>query len=170
MTELLLRGSQAEDLIAQRRRAGVDTYDEVWAGVYHVAPAGTGEHGALQAGLLVVLRKLQPPGLVGTGPVNLGTERDYRVPDAALLHDEHRREVWIPRALLVGEILSKDDQTYEKFGHYERHEVQEVVVVDPVGRRVEVWRRAAAGGYERATQSAVLAGRSAEQLWVEISA
>ena len=170
MTELLLRGHQADELIAERRRAGVDTFDEVWNGVYHVAPVGTGEHGALQAGLMVVLRSLRKDGFVGTGPVNLGTEHDYRVPDVALIERRYLGEVWVPRALLVGEILSKDDQTYEKFAHYAAHGVQEIVVVDPSGRRVEFWGHADIGTYEQGSVSAVLDGRSAEEIWAEISA
>ncbi len=170
MTELLLRGLQADELIAQRRRAGVDTFDEVWNGVYHVAPVGTGEHGALQAGLMVVLRSLRKEGFVGTGPINLGTEHDYRVPDVALIDRRYLGEVRVPRALLVGEILSKDDQTYEKFAHYAAHGVQEIVVVDPAGRRVEFWGHASAGTHEQAPLSAVLGRRSAEEIWGEISA
>lgn len=167
MTTLHMHGRVAEDLIRERRARGVDTYDEMWDGVYHVTPAGTGEHGALQAGLVALLRAAGMPGTAATGPVNIGHERNYRVPDVALVPRDRLRQVWFAQALLVGEIYSPDDETYEKFDHYRDHGVAEVLVVRPDEERVEVWSLAPGRPAGRADTSSVL-GLSAEEIWLAI--
>lgn len=168
MTELLLRGPAADELIARRRELGIDTYDEMWDGVYHVTPVGSAEHADLQAGLIGLLRASHRPGTIGLGPINLGDERNYRVPDAAVIDVVHRNLVWVPSALLVGEVLSVDDDTYEKFDHYEAHGVQEILVVDPSRECVEIWVPSEGGGYEQGRRSLLLGGRTAEVIWAQI--
>lgn len=170
MTELLLRGPAADELIARRRELGIDTYDEMWNGVYHVTPAGNGEHGALQIGLGAVLRDAGPRGTAATGPINLGDEHNYRVPDVALVARDQLDRVWFPSALLVGEVLSADDDTYEKFDHYEAHGVEEILVVDPRRQCVEIWLRQELGGYAKVRYSVLLAGRSDDLIWAQILA
>lgn len=169
MTELLLRGPAADELIARRRQLGIDTYDEVWDGVYHVTPAGNGEHGALQGGLMALLRGARPAGTAATGPINLGDERNYRVPDVALVARDQLDRVWLPSALLVGEVLSPDDDTYDKFDHYEAHGVEEILVVDPRRQCVEIWQRQERGGYAKVHYSVLLTGRSDELIWAQIN-
>lgn len=143
MTELMMRGAQADELIRERRERGLDTYDEVWKGVYQVAPAGTSAHGRFQARLIAVLTEAAGDRYVVTGPVNIGHPMDYRVPDCAMVpahvHDDDA--VWLGSAALVGEVVSPSDTYADKFDHYWDALVEEVIVVDPADRSVEIWVR-----------------------------
>ncbi len=144
------------ELIEQRRRLGQDGYDEVWDGVYHVAPMARSEHGDVQAQLIVALTTLAAPrGLAVQGPVNIGlSEHDHRVPDAVVVR-ERLKLVWVPTAAMVVEVLSPGDETYAKFDFYYARGVDEILVADPATREVTLFQR---GGvrFERADMSAVL--------------
>jgi len=41
---------------------------------------------------------------------------------------------------MVVEVLSPDDETFEKFGFYAAHGVEEILVADPAERTVRLWR------------------------------
>lgn len=120
-------------LIERRRRLGQDTHDEVWEGVYHMAPAPRLSHSRAQAAVLALLHEhAERAELAAMGPFNLGGPADYRVPDAGLLElgAHGRDDVWLDHALLAVEVLSPDDETFAKLGFYAAH-VDELVVVDP---------------------------------------
>lgn len=157
------RPAELESVIERRRRLGLDTYDEVWEGDYHMAPAGTGRHARLQARLIQALGPcVQGTSDEVTGPVNIGEPDDFRIPDAAVLPIGSDERTWHASAALVAEILSPDDETYEKFGFYAAHGIEEVVVVDPARREVQVWARRGTG-YEQELASALL-GLTADDL------
>jgi Uma2 family endonuclease len=69
---------------------------------------------------------------------NLGAEDDYRVPDLGI-HRGRPRGTWIPTAAVVVEILSPQDETWDKLAFYAEHDVDELIVVDPASHRVD-WR------------------------------
>jgi len=130
---LVARGASAEALIAQRRALGQDSRDEVWEGVYHMAPYAHFRHGALEAEMHHVLRPLvQAAGLLGTGGFNLGDEHDYRVPDLGV--HAGPGGVYVTTCRLV---------------------VEEILVVDPDARTVRCWRLAD-GAYALADESSVV--------------
>lgn len=134
------RPAELEALIDRRRRLGIDRFDELWEGVYHMAPAPHSSHGLLDDELAVVLRPLAlRAGLVGTGQFNLGQPDDYRVPDRGH-HRSRPSGIWLPTAAVVVEIVAPDDETYEKFGFYAAHGVDELVVADPAVRTVRIFR------------------------------
>lgn len=154
-------------VIERRRSLGQDTYDEVWDGDYHVAPAGSGRHGALQMAIGRVLHpRAAARGLQVTGPVNIGSPDDYRVPDVAVVRDVDR--TWFPTAELVVEILSPDDETYAKFAFYARHGIPEVMVVDPGARRVQINLRNPRGDGHTASDRSRLLGFTAADLAGEL--
>ena len=131
--------------LEQRRALGQDKFDEVWEGEYHVAPEAHGRHGdvAHQLGGLLSPRA-RTAGLRGSGPLNLGTQVDYRVPDQAYLR-QRATEVWNPSAVIVVEVVSPGDESYAKLGFYHRLGVEEVLIVDPLRRAVEWYQRSEAG-------------------------
>jgi len=135
------RPQELEALIVRRRSLGLDMFDEVWDGTYHVAPAAHPAHGYVDHALAVLLDPYATAaGLVATGPFNLGGPDDYRVPD----HGYHRhfpQDVWVPSAAVVVEIVSPDDETYAKFGFYAAHDVDELIIADPKERLVRCFRR-----------------------------
>ena len=133
--------AELEELIRRRQKLGIDTFDEVWEGSYHVAPAAHPVHGYLDNELAVLLAPVaRSAGLVGTGPFNLGNPDDYRVPDRGY-HRGLPTTTWVPTAAVVVEVVSPDDETYEKFGFYAAHDVDELIVADPAGRTVTCWAR-----------------------------
>jgi len=94
-------------------------------------------------------------GLVGTGPFNLGEPADHRVPDRGY-HRGRPTGTWLATAAIVVEIVSPDDETYDKFGFYARHGVDELLVADPADHAVGIWRLTAVDDYERALASPLL--------------
>jgi Uma2 family endonuclease len=148
------RPKELEALIESRRATGADLYDEVWEGDYHMAPMARGAHGDLQGELLSLLRPLaRSLGLIASGPINIGRPDDFRIPDACV----RRRldAVWYDTAALVVEIVSPDDESWEKFGFYADHGVGEVVIADPADRSL-AWFRLVGDHYERTERSELL--------------
>ena len=123
------RPPELEQLLERRRRSGADRFDEVWEGRYVVAPDPHSSHGAVQLELGVLLRAEAPAlGLLAVQTFNLGRPDDYRIPDAGLIAGPHR--IWHDSAVLVVEVLSPDDMTFEKLDFYTARGVQELLVVD----------------------------------------
>lgn len=149
------RPSELEALIERRQRLGIDTFDEVWEGSYHMAPAAHPSHGYVDNELAVLLAPhARAAGLVGTGPFNLGVADDYRVPDRGY-HRSLPTSTWVPTAAIVVEVVSPDDETYEKLGFYAAHGVDELLVADPATRSVRCWRLEG-GGYVESRHSDLL--------------
>lgn len=148
--------AEVQALIQRRRALGIDMFDEVWEGSYHVAPAPNAAHAYLDNLLAVRLHPYaEASSLVGTGPFNLGDAQDYRVPDRGY-HRSRPTGTWIPTAAVVVEIVSPDDETYAKFGFYARHGVDEILVGDPSLGEIGMWSRASDERYERVGASALL--------------
>ncbi len=156
------RPREVEELIERRRALGQDLFDEVWEGEYHMVPAPHGRHGQVDEELAVILRPLaKQAGLRGSGPCNIGTPDDYRVPDRAYLADV-TPQTFYPYAEIVVEIVSPGDESRDKFDFYFRAGVKEILIVDPGARTVE-WFDRDGGGFRPAEGSALL-GISAPDL------
>lgn len=135
-----------EALLEERRRKGLDVFDEVWDGVLHMVPPPSGHHQRLGLKLGVVLLPLaEDKGLVGSHETGLfrpgaAGERDYRVPDLVFARPENASDRGVDgMAELVVEILSPGDESYDKLGFYADLGVGEVLVVDPETRTVELF-------------------------------
>lgn len=142
------------NLIERRRELGLDLYDEVWEGEYHMAPAPTHRHADLDQQLAEILGPLaKRVGLRGSGPFNLGESGNFRVPDRGL----HQRigGAWLPTAAMVIEIVSPDDETWQKLDFYAAHEVPEVLIADPEEQEVTLLRLHD-GRYDRVADSTLL--------------
>lgn len=135
------RPQELEDFIRRRQTLGLDRFDEVWEGIYHVAPAAHPSHGYIDHALAVLLDPYATAaGLVATGPFNLGEPDDYRVPD----HGYHRHlpaDVWVESAAVVVEVVSPDDETYAKFDFYAAHGVEELIIADPSNQSIRCYER-----------------------------
>jgi Uma2 family endonuclease len=99
-------------------------------------------------------------GLVGLSEFNLGEQADFRVPDGGYVRGIPN-EVFVPTAAIVVEVLSPHDETWEKFGHYARHGVEELCIVDPPAHRVR-WFRLAGDTYRETDRSDILGVTGAE--------
>ncbi len=121
-----------EELFERRRRSGLDRLDEIWDGVLHMVPAPSGPHSTVEWQLAHLLKPLaERAGLHACGQFNLGeSEHDFRVPDGGL-HRVPPLVTWYSTAALVLEIISPNDETWEKLPFYAAHDVDEVLIVDP---------------------------------------
>lgn len=155
------RPPEVEALIEKRRRLGQDSFDEIWQGDYHMVPAPHARHGLLDAQLLRLLGPYaDAAGLTATTTFNLGEPDDFRVPD----HGFHRvrpDEVFMPTAAIVVEVRSPGDETYEKFGFYADHGVDEIVVLEPDEERLD-WFALIDGAYVDVARSELLGVEVAE--------
>jgi hypothetical protein len=148
--------AQLAELLEHRRRTGADRFDEVWEGVYHMVPGPSHAHARVEAHLLALLRApATAAGLEVTGQFNLGeSEHDFRVPDGGL-HRPGAGGMWHPTAALVIEIVSPGDESRQKLPFYAKHNVDEVLIVDPTGRTV-IWLALAEGEYRPVERSGLI--------------
>ena len=154
-----VRPPELEAYLERRRLSGADRFDEVWEGRYVVAPDPDSAHGQAQLELGLLLRgAARRLGLRATTTFNLGRPGDFRIPDAGLIPGPHG--IWHDTAVLVVEVLSPDDMTFEKLDFYTARGVQELLVVDWRDRSVRCF--ALQDGQVERDRSEVLAMTTAE--------
>jgi len=131
-----------QPLLAERHRLGLDVFDEVWEGVLHMVPPPSSNHQLVGTGLTVVLSQAATRrGLVLTYETGLfAADDDYRVPDLIASRPEDRSHRGVDgTAAFVVELLSPRDESYEKLPWYAAHHVDEILIVDPVSRHIELY-------------------------------
>jgi Uma2 family endonuclease len=140
MNLLVCDPEKVERLIAERKASGFDRYDEVWEGVYIMAPLANNEHQLLTTDVCFVLREGvdREQGLIFAG-VNVsdreeGWEHNYRCPDVAVyLKGNRARDCgthWCGGPDWGAEIMSKGDRSREKFDFYARIGTRELLILD----------------------------------------
>jgi hypothetical protein len=141
-TTYVVHGDALAPWIAERRRLGLDTRDEVWNGVYHVVPHARASHGALSHRLGARLyERAEARGLVTLGEFNLGTEGDYRIPDMGWIAtglSADQLGLYVPTVDVVVEMVSPGDDPEEKVPWYLGRAVREVWKITPAAETVEV--------------------------------
>ena len=131
-----------ERMLAERQRLGLDRFDEMWEGVLHMVPQPSGRHQELEGRLIGLL--FGAAGQLGCAiapEVGMyGAVDDYRVPDVAVYPPEalSRRGLDGP-PLVVFEIRSPGDESYEKIPWYFDRGTGSVVIIDPATCSVEVF-------------------------------
>jgi Uma2 family endonuclease len=125
-------------MLDERRRLDLDRRDEMWEGELHMTPPADSEHGRMAGRLLsrfvpvadgLGLEAGSEVGVWATG----AEPESYRVPDLVVTDADRLSERGVEAgdgALLVVEIRSPRDETYEKLPFYDRVGVTEVLVVD----------------------------------------
>jgi Uma2 family endonuclease len=149
--------SGLEEIKERRRRSGLDRLDEVWEGVLHMVPAPSRKHAKIATQLALALdAPARDAGFELTmHEFNLGeSERDFRVPDGGL-HRPGGDEMWHSTAALVVEIVSPEDESWQKLPFYAAHAVDEVLIVDPQERSVH-WLGLAEGEYREVERSGLV--------------
>ena len=143
-------------LLERRRQAGVDHLDEVWEGVRHLVPGPSFEHARVMTEVALVLGPLaRAAALVPVMRFTVGeSEHDYRVPDGGLVRPG-AAGVWQSTAAMVVEVLSPDDQSWQKLPFYAEHHVDEVLLVDPAERTV-TWLALRDGEYAPVQRSGLI--------------
>jgi Uma2 family endonuclease len=132
-----------ESLLDERRRQGLDVFDEVWEGVLHMVPPPSDEHQRLGSELIAVFVGVaKRRGLVASYETGLfAADDDYRVPDIVVSRPVNRSHRGVDgTAELVVELRSPGDESYEKLPWYAARGVTEMLIVDPATRRFELYR------------------------------
>ncbi len=128
-------------LIRQRRVRGLDRKDEVWEGVYVMAPSPNTEHeefiGKITTVLTVsitfsALGKVLPG--VGVSDRDEGWTKNYRVPDNSVFLKGttaiNKGTHWLGGPDFAVEVISPGDRSRKKFKFYARVGVKELLLVD----------------------------------------
>src|SRR5688572_7431803 len=128
-------------LLEQRRRLGLDRFDEMWEGVLHVSAAPASEHQRIVEELLIFLKPLLRRTQRGVlrSQINVFDEaspvENYRIPDLtfvaagreALVAEDGIRKGG-PDAVI--EVRSPGDESYEKLPFYAKLGIRKVLIVD----------------------------------------
>jgi Uma2 family endonuclease len=141
MSALITDPRLEQTLIAQRKEQGVDRFDEVWNGVYLMAPMPNNEHQRLANRIAHALTDaLEPRGLGTVYPgANVSdqdeeSETNYRCPDVVVFlannPAEDRDSHWFGGPDLAVEIVSPGDRSYDKLDFYASVGTREVLIVD----------------------------------------
>jgi Uma2 family endonuclease len=144
-----------QSLLDERRRTGADRWDEMWDGVLHMTPSPSREHQDFQDELRSWIRThwARPFGNRVHRELNLclpgGWPNDFRIPDLLLL-DPPRfhidKDTYFDGApLVVIEIHSPGDETYEKFDFYAELGVPEVWIIHRDTRKPQLFALKDAG-------------------------
>jgi Uma2 family endonuclease len=140
MKVVMLEAPQA--MLDERRRLGLDVRDEMWDGVLHVVPPPGGSHQRLNTRMIMFVgpvaerRRLVPHSEAGL----FSAADNYSVPDQLYCRPEHLSDRGAERAEVVVEVRSPGDETYEKIDFYASLGVQEMLIIHPKERRVELLR------------------------------
>lgn len=135
-------------VLAERARLGLDVFDEVWNGEYHMVPSPTNEHQRMELLLAMAVH----PVAVAAGlevrcefnllPADAVGFEDVRVPDLVVFHPSVGAEEGVrgPASLVV-EIRSPGDESFEKLPFFDRIGVGEVLIIDRDTKAVRRWAR-----------------------------
>lgn len=151
MAMLVLDSYVEEQLKAERAASGADRYDEVWEGVYMMAPIANNEHQDLQARLAAAIRNAlgwSGPPRVHAGANVSDREEDwthnYRCPDVVVvLPGSTARDCgthWYGGPDFCAEIISRSDRSRDKLEFYSRIGVRELLLIDRDPWQVELYR------------------------------
>ena len=151
MAVLVFDPAVEDRLKAEREASGADRYDEVWEGVYMMAPLGDIEHQQLQTRLGTVFDiavRWAGLGDVFTG-VNVsdrerGWQHNYRIPDVAVVLKRSRARDCGTHLCggpdFAVEIVSSGDRSRDKLDFYAGVGVRELLLIDRDPWAIDLWR------------------------------
>jgi Uma2 family endonuclease len=142
-----------EQLLQERRARGADKFDEVWDGVYVMAPMANTEHQAIVSGLNTALsialgdvRGAQVYPGINVSDRRDDWERNFRCPDIAVILPGSKAVDCGPFHLggpdFLVEVASEYDRSRDKFEFYAGIGVRELLLVDRNPWVLELYRLA----------------------------
>lgn len=153
MPTLVMDPKIEEELLENRRAWGGDKFDEVWDGVYIMAPMANTEHQSIVSGLTIAIANALAslPGIQVFAGINVSDrrenwERNYRCPDVAVVLPGSRAidcgAYHCGGPDFVVEVASQYDRSREKFEFYAKIGVRELLLVDRNPWQLELYRLA----------------------------
>jgi Uma2 family endonuclease len=141
----------ADSLLAQRRRLGIDRQDERWAGEWHFVNPPKLWHTRLNSDMFFALTPLaRDAGLVaycGATGIFADVETDWRVPDQVYARPDQEIDEGLTGAELVVEVRSSGDESDAKLPFYAARGITEAMIIDR-DRRFELYRLGPQGTYQ----------------------
>ncbi len=152
MTMVVLDTAEEKRLKAERARTGADRFDEVWEGVYMMAPLANNEHQLLTTQLGNVFIAVVPWPDVGTVYVGINVsdrekdwKKNYRCPDVAVFLKGTQAidcgTHWCGGPDFAVEVVSPKDRSRDKLDFYAKVGVRELLIVDRKPWCLELYRR-----------------------------
>lgn len=153
MALMVLDSTVEERLKAERAASGGDRFDEVWEGVYMMAPLANNEHQDVQFELAAALRQAigpDTPVRVQAG-ANVSDREDdwkhnYRCPDVVIVFPGGAARDcgthWCGGPDFCVEIASPGDRSRDKLAFYAAVGVRELLIVDRAPWSLELFRLA----------------------------
>jgi Uma2 family endonuclease len=152
MTTLMRLDEHTRDrLIAERKRLGIDKYDEVWEGMYVMATMPSNTHQELVNDLTVIFDEVVKKSGLGKGypGINVsdrrkGWEQNFRCPDHAVVLNNSKAidcgtYFYMGPDFLV-EVESPGDDTEEKVPFYGQIGVRELLIIHRDRRTLRLLR------------------------------
>jgi Uma2 family endonuclease len=140
-----------ESLLDERRRRGMEKFDERWEGEWHFVNPPKSWHQRLNFDLGLVLgpraRQLGLEPFGDSTGIFANLDTDWRIPDQVYVRPEHVIEDGVIGAELVVELRSPDDESYAKLPFYAKRGITEAMIVHR-DRRLELYRLDEAGDYQ----------------------
>jgi Uma2 family endonuclease len=148
---MVLDSRDQERLRAEREASGADRFDEVWEGVYMMAPLADDEHQDLQSllgAVFVVVVTWAGLGRTRTG-INVsdrvqGWTSNYRIPDVAVFLNgtaaTNCSTHWVGGPDLGIEIISPNDRSRDKLAFYAGVGAREILFIDRDPWALELYR------------------------------
>jgi Uma2 family endonuclease len=151
MAVLVLDPSEERRLKRERARTGADRFDEVWDGVYVMAPLANNEHQFIATTLAAAIGNAfaQPDEgqvFAGCNVSDRGVtwEKNYRCPDVAVfLAGNPAKDCgthWFGGPDFAVEIVSPKDRSRDKLDFYFKVGVCELLIVDRKPWKLELYR------------------------------
>ena len=150
MRAVIVDSHAIEELVKQRKRLGIDRWDEVWRREWHLSPSPSWEHQWIEGELFIILKEVVERAGLGVVAHQFNVAdptqglQDFRIPDiSVVLQGSHAqvRETFIaggPDLLL--EIYSPGDETYQKIDWYGEQGVRELIIINRDTKGVELYR------------------------------
>jgi Uma2 family endonuclease len=151
MTMVVLDAGEEKRLKAERAANGADRFDEVWEGVYMMAPLANNEHQDVAFLLGVIFHSVVPAP--GESKVNVGVnvsdrekgwKKNFRCPDVTVFLKGTRAKDcgthWWGGPDFAVEVVSPKDRSRDKLGFYAKVGVRELLIVDRKPWRLELYR------------------------------
>ena len=152
MAMMVLDSYVEERLKAEREATGADRYDEVWEGVYMMAPLADDEHQDIQLGLAAAIKNAlgwDPESAMVRAGSNVsdrehGWTQNYRIPDVAVFFENgpgrNCGAHWVGGPDFAIEVASLGDRSRDKLDFYSANRVAELLLIDRQPWSVEMYR------------------------------
>jgi len=160
MPKVMICSTEWKEILRKRRALGHDRKDEVWNGVYFMAPDPTNSHQRLTSRIEDALEASAPVGSNVQAGGNVsdrkkGWKLNFRCPDVMVFlpgnpaEDCETHYVGGPDFLV--EVVSPGDRSEKKLGFYASVGVREVLLVDQGKARITLYKRDGEGWAEPVT-------------------